>query len=362
MKKVGIDARLYFQTGVGVYLRNFLRNLQKIRPANFLFYIYLLKNDASKIIFNSKNFIKRETNARWHTFSEQIEFLRTLYKDNLHLMHFTYFSYPVLYKRKFIATVHDTTPLLFKTGKASTNPLMYNIKHFFFKMILATQVERAKKIIVPTKTVKRELVNIYGRQPKDKTVPIYEGIDGQLINARENKSLKKNFPGKFLIYVGNFYPHKNVERLINGFLKVKTDAQLILIGPDDFFSKRLLHYINIMECGGRVVFYHNATAEDLVFFYKNASALIHPSLSEGFGLPLVEAAYFGCPIIASNISVFKEILDGQYLSFNPDDVEEITNKINYFLKMKPKFAYSKILKRYSFEKMTKEILEIYKNV
>lgn len=362
MKKVGIDARLYFQTGVGTYLRNFLNNLQKINPSNFLFYIYILKNDASKIIFNSKNLIKRETDASWHSFSEQIEFLRTLYKDNLHLAHFTYFSYPVFYKRKFIATVHDTTPLVFKTGKASTNPLIYPIKHFFFKVVLATQVARAKKIIVPTKTVKRELVDIYGRQLKDKTIPLYEGIDEELIDARENKSLKKIFPGKFLIYVGNFYPHKNVERLINSFLKVKTNTQLILIGPDDFFSKKLLHYINIMECGKRIVFYHNATTQDLIFFYKNASALIHPSLSEGFGLPLVEAAYFGCPIIASNAAVFKEILDGCYLSFNPYDVDDITNKINYFFERKPKFGYSKILKRYSFEKMTKEILEIYKSV
>ena len=59
-------------------------------------------------------------------------------------MHFTYFGYPVFYRRKFIATVHDLTPLLFKTGKASTkNPLIYGIKHFFFKHILRSQIENA---------------------------------------------------------------------------------------------------------------------------------------------------------------------------------------------------------------------------
>jgi glycosyltransferase involved in cell wall biosynthesis len=109
----------------------------------------------------------------------------------------------------------------------------------------------------------------------------------------------------------------------------------------------------------KIVFYHDATPGDLKFFYKNALALIHPSLSEGFGLPLVEATYFSCPVIGSNIEVFKELLDGEYLSFNPNDENDINNKINIFLREKKKFNYSEILKKYSFEQMTKETLDVY---
>src|SRR3989338_6978695 len=130
MHKIGIDARLYSQTGVGIYLRNLLYYLEKIVKSNSLFYIYLLPEDHDKVQFKSKYFIKKLVHSRWHTISEQIEFAKILHKDDLDLVHFTYFSYPVAYKKKFISTIHDATPFYFKTGKASTkSKFLYEIKH-----------------------------------------------------------------------------------------------------------------------------------------------------------------------------------------------------------------------------------------
>lgn len=82
-------------------------------------------------------------------------------------------------------------------------------------------------------------------------------------------------------------------------------------------------------------------------------------MSEGFGLPLIEAAYFNCSVIASDIPVFKEILGNSYLSFDPYSVDDITKKIEYFLEKKPKYDYKDIVNKYSFEKMAKETLKIY---
>lgn len=149
-----------------------------------------------------------------------------------------------------------------------------------------------------------------------------------------------------------------LKKLIQAFAKIKSDVQLVLIGPDDFFKQRLLRYINTTIQKEKVIFYHNPTKEDLIFFYKNALALIHPSLSEGFGLPLIEAAYFRLPIIASDIAVFREILGSCYISFNPYNVEDITNKMNYFLRKRPSCNYGEINK-YSFEKMAEQTLKIY---
>ena len=104
------------------------------------------------------------------------------------------------------------------------------------------------------------------------------------------------------------------------------------------------------------------SSEDLVYFYKNALALVHPSLSEGFGLPLIEAAYFNCPIIASDINVFKELLGNNYLSFSFFSSFNISDKIKSFIEKKPRFDYKNIIKKYSFEKMTNEIVKIYKNI
>lgn len=361
--KIGIDARLYFQTGIGTYLRNFLNNLQRIAPKDIRFFIYIMKDDLSKVRFNNPNFIKRRVLYSWHSLSEQIGFLKTLYQDKLDLMHFTYFSYPVFYQRKFIATIHDLTPLLFKTGRASThNFLFYHLKYLGFKFVLNNQVRHSNKIIVPSSTIKVQLKNVFGRQIADKTVVIYEGIDQDLIKAKENKSLQSRFRKKFFLYVGNFYPHKNIERLITAFTKVKYDINLVLAGPDDFFAKKIRYLVNELNIGRKIIFYYNPTPSDLVFFYKNALALIHPSLSEGFGLPLVEAAYFGCPIIASDIATFKELLGNNYLSFDPFNINDILKKMNVFLDKKVKFNYDKLLKRYSFKQMADKTFMIYQEV
>lgn len=361
MKKIGIDARLINQTGIGCYIRNLLYFLPE--EEDLVFYIYLLEKDFSLINFSKKNFIKRKTNFLWHSFSEQIGFLKALLTDRLDLMHFTYFSYPILYRKKFIATIHDLTPLLFKTGKASTkNILVYKLKHFFFRQILSSQIKNSKALITPSKTVKKLIIKYYGQEVARKIFPIYEGIDHQLVNTRENISLHQKFYKPFFIYVGNFYPHKNLENLLEAVSRIKSDFKLILLGPDDYFTKRLFQSINRMKLKRRIVVYPNPTRKDLVFFYKNALALIHPSLSEGFGLPLIEAAYFNCYIIASNIPVFNEILDNQYLKFNPKNPVDIAEKINFFLQKKPKYDYSQILKKYSFKKMAEKILKIYKKL
>ena len=362
MRKIGIDARLYSQTGVGVYMRNLLYFLQKNADKDINYYIYLMDEDNTKITFTDHRFIKRKANYPWHSFSEQAGFLKTINRDGLDLMHFTYFSYPLFYRKPFIVTIHDLTPLLFKTGRASTkNPIIYSFKHTVFKYILSSQMKNAKAIITPTKTVKRQLIDVYGEKYKNKIHQIYEGVNYELIEAKENHDLKKKFSKPFFIYIGNFYPHKNLENLIKAFSKIQKDIQLILIGPKDYFSTRLLQFNIKLEQNERIKFFHSSKLEDLVFFYKNALALIHPSLSEGFGLPIIEAAYFNCPIIASNIDVFKEILDDNYLSFNPYSVDYMKKQIEYFLEKKPKYDYKDFVNKYSFEKMTEKTIKIYLN-
>jgi len=362
MKKIGIDARLYSQTGVGVYIRNLLNFLFQEDLKDLKFYIYLTNKDYYKVNFKNDHFIKRKANYHWHTFGEQVGFLQTINHDKLDLMHFTYFSYPVFYRRKFITTLHDLTPLFFKTGKSSTkSSFIYKLKHFFYRLVISSQIKNSSAIITPTKSVKEQIIGYYGAQLKNKIFPIYEGINKELILIKENQNLIKLFTDKFFIYVGNFYPHKNVERLIKAFSRTKNKYQLILIGPNDYFSERLKTLINNLNMQKRIRFYFNPKKEDLVFFYKNAQALIHPSLSEGFGLPIVEAVYYQLPIIASNIPVFKELLGKCYLSFDPCKETDVETKIAQFIQAKDNYTYKRgTMEKFSFKKMTKEILALYR--
>ena len=369
IRKIGIDARLYFQTGVGTYVRNLLYYLSLSSPNSMQFYVYVLPKDVPTIHLPPGRFTIRPVDAPWHSVREQTVFYSAIMEDTLDLMHFTYFSYPIRYMRPFIATVHDVTPLLFKTGRASTlSPLWYEIKHQIFTFVLSSQIKHARTIITPTKSVKDQIVTMYGSSISNKIYPLYEGVSYELMAAKENTSLSKKYPKPFYLYVGNFYPHKNIERLIEAFRKMLKQVQhdnppdLLLVGPDTMFAQKLKDHIAAQNIRN-ITFNHNATIEDLVFFYNHAKALINPSLSEGFGLPLIEAAYFGCPVIASNIPVFRELLGSNYTSFDAMNVEDIASKLKESSSVIPSEVKTKsrnfLLEKFNFEKMTRELIEIY---
>lgn len=365
MNKIGIDARLFSQTGVGTYLQNLLFYLDKKNNSGNLYYIYLIKDDYNKINFKSKNIKKKLANFKWHSFSEQIHFLKTLLQDNLDLMHFTYFSYPFFYPKSFIATVHDLTPLFFKTGKSSTrNYFIFSLKHFFYRIGLRLLLSRAKKIITPTKTIKKQLIKNF-KIKKEKILTLYEGVSYKFLIEKERKSFKEKFKN-FLLYVGNFYPHKNLERLIQAFILLRRKSlKLILVGPKDFFSEKIKKVIEKYKGEKQIFIMNNLDTSDLIYLYKKARALINPSLSEGFGLPIIEASYFNCPVIASNIAVFREILGKNYISFDPLSVNDIKNKIQFFLenrKNKVKLSSKKILEKFSFENMTQKTIDLYDQI
>ena len=360
MKTIGIDARLYSQTGVGTYLRNLLVELEDL-VNEYEINVYLIGQDFEKVTFKNSHFHRKLADYHWHSLGEQFGFYYQLRQDSPDLMHFTYFGYPILYRKPFIATVHDVTPLIYKTGKASTrNPLVYEFKYQIFKQVLARQVANATSLIVPSKYVKDELGRMYGQKIAKKTKVIYEGVNRELLTAIEKTGQANRLDGPFFIYVGNFYPHKNIGRLIRAFQSVPPPYRLILIGPEDTFAAGLKKIINESGQDQRILFRHNVDVGDLLYFYKHALALIHPSISEGFGLPLVDAAHFGLPIIASDIPVFRELLGDRYVPFDPQSHESIVSAIKLFLAQEKKYTALPADETFSFKRMAKETLEVYK--
>ena len=362
-KRVGIDARLYRKTGVGVYIRNLLHHIVEIAPDDIEFSVYFTDEDFESVELPDTVFTKRRAPYKWHSIDEQTKFLRKLNSDNLDLMHFTYFSYPILYRKPFIATIHDTIMFDHKTGRASTRSnIYYQLKHVAFQYVFRSQFKNALKIITPTKTVKKRLVKLFGNSREDKIQSITEGISYELKTSSANTTLQDKLPRNYFMYLGNFYPHKNVERLIEAFFNSKSKIPLILVGPDDYFLQRTKEYCQKIGAHDKIYFHNNATSEDLVYLYSHAEALIHPSFDEGFCLPLIEAAYFNLPIIASDIEVFHEIMGTSYVTFQPDDTGTISQAIDAFIDSRPEFDYSEILKKRSFEIMTQETLQIYRSL
>lgn len=365
--RIGIDARLWNETGVGRYIRNLVEQLLIIDKKNeyVLFVKKGIKNQELGI--TGKNWKIIEIDIHWHSLAEQIKFPQLLYKENLDLVHFPYFSLPIFYKKPFVVTIHDLIITHFPTGKASTLPYpLYQLKRFGYDRVLHHAITNSKKIIVPLKAVKEDLVQTLQVQKK-KVVVTYEGVEkmanGKLQIANGDKM-------DYFLYVGNAYPHKNLEFLLDAFVQfkkeTKKDVHLILVGKDDFFYQRLREKVK-KEKIDSVIFKHNVSDEELFSLYSGAKTFVSASKMEGFGLPPLEAMSASCLLLLSDIPAFQEVCGDVALYFIPSDKQSLVEKLQFVYNFPIKEKQKRIergfrrIQDFSWRKMSKETLQIYES-
>mgnify|MGYP001583400606 FL=1 len=335
--KIGIDCRLINETGVGRYTRNLVEELQKQDKKN--------------------TYVLIKTDIKWHTLKEQLIFPWIIWRKKCDLVHFPYFSIPVFYPGKFIVTIHDLIINHFDTGRASTkNIFIYKGKRWFYILIIWLVAHRACKIITVSESTKREIVEHLGIK-QEKVVVTYEGV-----TLDQKSKIKNQNESPYFLYVGNAYPHKNLEKLILAFNKIQ-NSKLVLVGKEDYFYRRLKEHINKKKIEN-IIFYNEITDEELAYLYQHAMALIHPSLMEGFGLTVVEAMANGCLVACADIPSLREITGGHALFFDPNSTEDMKKKMEQIISMNYDDMRKKAkewVKKYSWEKMAKETKKIYEN-
>jgi len=372
--RIGIDCRLWEQTGVGRYTRSIVLNLQEIDNKN-QYVLFVRPEDLENLksqISNPKWRIVR-TDIKWHSITEQLRFPSLIKKQKLDLMHFPYFSVPIFYNKPYVVTIHDLIINHFSTGKAST--LFYPVylaKREAYKFVIREAAKKAKKIITPSNATKQEIID-HLRIAENKIDVICEASELKAPNLKlKTENLKtqgakyKILNTKYFLYVGNAYPHKNLERLIQAFkliLNEYSDMKLILVGQKDYFYQRL----EKENQSDNIIFFGKASDKELVSLYTSAVALVVPSLMEGFGLPVLEAMSLNCLIVVSDIPAFKEIAGENALYFNPQDTADIHTKMKDVLGNREKYKEEKIEKalsksqQFSWKKAAEQTLNIYES-
>jgi len=369
--RIGIDARLMGETGVGRYISNLLKELALIDEKNY-YIIFLKKHDYADFKIPNSRFTKALAEVSWHSLTEQLVMPALLIKEKLDLVHVPYFNVPIFYPGKFIVTIHDLTILHFNTGKATTLPwMLYQLRRLGYQLILRIALKRAERIIAVSRATKQEIIDHF-KIPKEKIVVTYEGVDLKL------KAQKRLINDPYFLYVGNAYPHKNLETLLVAFRKLitynpsaslragpqLTTIKLVLVGKEDYFYRRLKRLVSEKGLTSQVIFFGQAVDTELVNLYQHAVALVFPSLMEGFGLPALEALSLGCPVICSDIPVFREVLGDKVIYFPPDSDKELISKlkmacINYASSKESKRNSKLLSKSFSWNKMAKATLNAY---
>lgn len=326
---IGIDARLIGETGVGRYTRNLLQELAKIDTKN-RYTIYLPHAAYEKFKLPNSRWRKRLALVAWHTFQEQLVMPVLFYQDRLDLLHVPYFNVPLFYFGKVVVTMHDLTIYHELTGKASRLPyFLYLIKHLAYRVLLYFGLNRAAIIIAVSEATKDDLKETLGIS-ENKIQVTYEGVDELLLERGIKPGLP--VPSKYFLYVGNVYPHKNIGLLLTAYdsLYERLSGKmpyLVFVGREDYFLRKLQAETKKKSWSRRVVYLKEIADNELVWLYDHALALVLPSKREGFGLPALEAAARGCPVVTTDLPVFREILGDHAKYFRSESSEGLEQEL-----------------------------------
>ncbi len=366
--KIGIDARFYgpHGTGIGRYVQKLITYLEQVDHDNE-YVIFLQQDNFNQYKPSNPNFRKVIADYKWYTLEEQIKFPKTIKHHKVDLMHFPHFNVPLFYNKKFIVTIHDLILTKFPTIRASKlSPIMYWFKHLMYRLIISHAAKKSKKIITFAEYTKNEIIKTFGVSETkiaitDESADLQNGIaaDKNILNSYEIKS-------PYILYVGNVYPHKNLDRLINANLKID-GMQLVIGGRKDYFLNRLESETRSRGIGSdQVIFTGFISDEVLRTLYQNADVYVFPSLYEGFGLPPLEAMNEGCPVASSDQSCLPEILGDAVLYFDPLDVNSIAESIKRILssdELRNELITKgkEQVKKFSWERCASQTLKLYRD-
>lgn len=333
--KIAIDARFYGSghTGLGRYTTNVLKFLPKYLKNHKL--QVLLRDSEYDKFPSSKNVEKIRCEIPHYSLSEQLilpKLLKDLKSDLLYTLHF---NTPVLSKIPTVVTVHDLIKSSF-TGRDTTtrSPLLYTLKRYGYNQVIKKTLNHASDIIVPTNTVKNDILSAFPTVPPERIYPVSEAPDDIFRDALDPKSSildpKINLPEKYLLFVGNAYPHKNLRVLLEAFSRQDDKSlRLVIVAKRSPFLSKVLAPFDL----SRITVLSDLKDADLVHVYKNASALVTPSLMEGYGLVGLESLMVGTPVIASNIPVYREVYGNKVTYFDPTSPEDLIRAVGATLEV-----------------------------
>ena len=371
--KILIDARLYGleNAGLGRYLVNLIDELANFDKKND--YVLLLRKKYYEELSVPDNWEKVLADFRHYSLAEQVRIPRIISKYQPSITHFPHFNVPLLFKGEYVVTIHDILMHKQKGRDATTLPApLYYLKRIGYHTIFKKAVTGSRKIIVPSMFVKKELMDYYNLD-KSKIEVTYEGADTGITSRGKRKNLfdKYNITSPYFVYAGSAYPHKNLKRAIEAIVllneEMKEKILFVMTSSRNVFTDKLKEIVKKTKAQKYVKFLGFVPDDDLGILFKHSEGFVFPSLSEGFGLPGMEAIQAGTLVLASDIPVFKEVYKDSVLYFNPLDFSSITKIMKSVLMMPKKEREERLVKsqsfinRYSWSTMAKQTLKVYEN-
>jgi len=229
---------------------------------------------------------------------------------------------------KLTSFIHDVTPLLMPDLHTASNVRYF--RHFADRIL-----PRLAGIIVPSQAVKQDLIQ-HLQVPPDRITVIHHGVDEDFfpMGGQEPKRRAYDLPDQYILFLGSLEPRKNLPTALEAWRLLSPDLRraypLVVAGASGWKNRAIKSQLQHAKSEGVLVIgYVEPHALPLV--YGNAAVFVFPSLSEGFGMPLLEAMAAGTPIVASNSSSLPEVVADAGLLVDPRSPQEIAQAIERLL-------------------------------
>lgn len=373
--KIGIDARLYSPkfTGIGRYTYELVQNLAELDQENE-YVIFLYQDQFKDFECPNEKWTKKITSAAHYSLAEQTSWYKQLMKEDVDLMYFPHFNVPVRYKKPFVVTIHDLTLHYYpyKEYSPKWSPKK-QLQIWIYKWIMKNTLRHAEQIVAISDSTRADILKEYPKTEPSKVHTILEGVPDHFQKASEEEVKKTldsfSISKPYFLYTGVWRSHKNLLRLIDAFselVKEGRNIQLVLTGKKDPIYSEIPDRIKELQLEDHVVCTGFVSEEELIALNTGAKAFVFPSLYEGFGLPPLEAMRFDIPVICSNSSSLPQACGDAALYFDPLNTQELAKAMQKVLDDEPlrKELVQKgrqNLERFSWKKMSQQILDIFKN-
>ena len=369
--RIGIEAQRIFRKnkhGMDYVVLEEIKELQKSDTRNE--YFVFVAPGEDRCLHDSKNVHIIEIGSNFYPLWEQFSLPRAVNQLNLDMLHCTSNTAPILCKIPMILTLHD---IIFLEPRDKSNKSLYqNMGWRYRRFVVPRILKKCKRIITVSEF---EFNNIISKLhiPEEKMVMIYNGYNEWFKPVEDTELIYQQYieePGYFF-FLGNTDPKKNTERTLIAYShyleKSDVKRKLLMADLDHSFMNDIIERNHIENIKDYMVIPGYIKNADLPFIYNNAFAFLYTSLRESFGIPLLEAMACGTPVITSNTSSMPEIGGPEVLMVNPQNAEEITEKMLLLEKDETIYQKQKEIgirraQQFSWKYTAEQLLMVYEDV
>jgi glycosyltransferase involved in cell wall biosynthesis len=332
--KIGVDAREIQNgviTGIGRSLSNFIRYFCK-NENNHTLVLFSEKKLGLKSCGNLEQVLIDQCPT---FFWDQLKLPKVLRTRGINLFYSPYYKLPIATKIPVVSQILDLMYLGFSAYKRSLGIS----RRLYLTVFGKAFAKKSKSIITDSEHAKKDIIKFLKINP-NKIVVIPLGLADRYKPVKDlyvlNETKRKfNLPEKYILYLGNFKPHKNVKSLIKAFNKIEKknhDYKLVLAGSMDKQGRKIKSFASNLGLSKKIVFTDTIREDDNPeALFSLADLFVFPTLYEGFGLPPLEAMACGTPVVASNSTSVPEVVGDAGILVDPLDINGLSKEITDLL-------------------------------